>query len=65
MVFIVEFGSSLLQIGFYKLTGRRILPIAPLHHIPQKLGVAEPRIVHGFYVAGALAALVGLHVLIP
>lgn len=59
-VFLVEFGSSLLQIASFKLSGRRILPIAPVHHIPQKLEVPEPRIVRGFYLGGAVAALAGL-----
>jgi phospho-N-acetylmuramoyl-pentapeptide-transferase len=59
-VFVVEFGSSLLQIGFFKLTGRRILPIAPLHIMFQKRGDAEPKVVRGFYLAGAASALAGL-----
>lgn len=64
LVFLVEFGSSLLQIFSFKLTGRRILPIAPLHHIPQKRNVPEPLIVRGFYVGGAVAAVLGLCMII-
>lgn len=63
LVFLVEFGSSLLQIGSFKLSGRRILPIAPIHHIFEKRGYAEPRIVWGFYLWGAAAALMGLNLL--
>ncbi|MHC5033732.1 MAG: phospho-N-acetylmuramoyl-pentapeptide-transferase [Planctomycetota bacterium] len=63
MVFLVEFGSSLLQIGFFKLSGRRILPIAPVHIIFERRGDPEPRIVHSFYVCGVVAALVGLSLL--
>ncbi|MFW6189533.1 MAG: phospho-N-acetylmuramoyl-pentapeptide-transferase [Planctomycetota bacterium] len=59
-VFLTEFGSSLLQIGFYKLFGRRILPIAPIHHIFEQKGHPEPSIVRGFYVGGALAGAAGL-----
>jgi len=55
-VLLVELGSSLAQIFFYKLTGRRILPIAPLHHIFEGMGWKEPRIVRCFYMAGALCA---------
>jgi phospho-N-acetylmuramoyl-pentapeptide-transferase len=62
LVFVVEFGSSLLQISFFKLFRRRILPVAPIHHIFEKRGDPEPRIVHGFYLWGAVAALVGLNV---
>jgi len=63
VVFLVEFGSSLLQIGFFKLSGRRILPVAPIHHIFEKRGDPEPRIVHGFYLWGAVAALIGLNLM--
>ncbi len=59
-VFLAEFGSSVLQIASFKLTGRRILPIAPMHHIWQKKHYPERRIVHGFYLGGAAAALAGL-----
>jgi phospho-N-acetylmuramoyl-pentapeptide-transferase len=58
-VFLLEFGSSLLQIFSFQLTGRRVLPIAPLHHIPQKKNVPEPRIVRGFYMGGLMAAILG------
>ena len=57
--FLLEFGSSLLQIFSFKLTGRRILPCAPLHHSFQKMGWAEPKIVSLFYVVGALFAVIG------
>lgn len=60
LVFLAEFASSLLQIGAFRLLGRRVLPVAPVHHIFQKQGHPEPRIVMGFYVAGAAAALIGL-----
>jgi len=63
LVFVVEIGSSFLQIAWFKTWGRRILPVAPLHHIFQKQGLAEPRIVHGFYLWGALAALLGLNLM--
>lgn len=60
LVFLIEFGSSLLQIGYFKLYGRRILPVAPVHHIYEKRGDPEPRIVHEFCLWGAMAALAGL-----
>ncbi|HET6205005.1 MAG TPA: phospho-N-acetylmuramoyl-pentapeptide-transferase [Planctomycetota bacterium] len=58
-VFFVEAGSALLQIGWFKLTGRRVLPIAPLHHIPQLRGTPEAKVVVRFWIAGALCALLG------
>ncbi len=60
LVFLAEFGSSVLQIASFQLTGRRVLPIAPMHHIWQKGRHGERRIVHGFYLGGAAAALAGL-----
>jgi len=60
LVLLVELGSSLLQVGWFKCFGRRILPIAPIHHYPEKLGVNEQRIVHGFYLGGACASLLAL-----
>ena len=59
-VLLAELASSLAQIFAFKLTGRRILPVAPLHHIFQKRGISEPRIVAGFHFAGAVCALAGL-----
>ena len=59
-VFVVEAGSTLLQIGWFKATGRRILPIAPLHHIPQLRGMSETKVVVRFWIAGALCALLGV-----
>ncbi|MGH7150537.1 MAG: phospho-N-acetylmuramoyl-pentapeptide-transferase, partial [Planctomycetota bacterium] len=59
-VFVVEASSTLLQIGWFKATGRRILPIAPLHHIPQLRGMSESKVVVRFWIAGALCALLGV-----
>jgi len=63
LVFLVEFGSSLLQMGWFKVFRKRILPIAPIHHIPQRMDMPERRIVRGFYFGGGVAALMGLTLL--
>jgi phospho-N-acetylmuramoyl-pentapeptide-transferase len=60
LVFLAEFGSSLLQIGYFKVFRRRILPVAPIHHIFEMRGAPEPLIVRGFYLFGAAAGVVGL-----
>jgi phospho-N-acetylmuramoyl-pentapeptide-transferase len=60
LVFLAEFGSSLLQIACFRLLRRRVLPVAPIHHIFEMQGAAEPRIVRGFYLFGAAAGAVGL-----
>jgi len=64
LVFLAEFASSVLQVLWFKATGRRILPIAPLHHIPQQHGVPEGRIVVGMLIVGWAAALLPLPFLI-
>ena len=55
-VFLAEFGSSVLQVLWFKATGRRILPIAPAHHIFQKMGWPETHVVARFLIVGAMAA---------
>ena len=64
VIFLAEFGSSVVQIGAFQLFGRRVLPIAPMHHIFQRQGHAESRIVHGFYLSGVAAAVAGLGLLL-
>ncbi|MBX7166393.1 MAG: phospho-N-acetylmuramoyl-pentapeptide-transferase [Pirellulales bacterium] len=59
-VFVVEAASVLVQVTVYKLTGRRVLRCAPLHHHFQFGGWKEPVIVRRFFVlalVGGLAAL--------
>jgi len=63
IVFLAELGSSLLQIATFKVCRRRIFPIAPIHHIFERKGYTEPRIVSGFYLWGALAALLGVNLI--
>jgi phospho-N-acetylmuramoyl-pentapeptide-transferase len=57
LVFVAEFFSSVLQVVSFHLLHRRMLPVAPVHHVFQLGGHAEPRIVRGFYLAGMFAAL--------
>ncbi len=57
LVLLAEFGSSLLQIGAFKLFGRRVLPVAPAHYILQKQGHPEPSVVRCFYVGGIASAV--------
>lgn len=68
-VFVVEAGSVMLQVGWFKYTrlrhgaGRRILRMSPLHHHFRKLGWAESRIVTRFYIAALLCAVLALSTL--
>ncbi|MGD9128019.1 MAG: phospho-N-acetylmuramoyl-pentapeptide-transferase [Planctomycetia bacterium] len=59
-VFVVEALSVILQIGSYRLRGRRIFLCAPLHHHFQFRGAHESRIVIRFWIASALCAILGV-----
>jgi phospho-N-acetylmuramoyl-pentapeptide-transferase len=59
-VFVAEAASVILQVGYYKWRGRRLLLCAPLHHHFQFLGWAENKIVVRFWIAATLFALVGV-----
>lgn len=59
-VFVAEALSVMLQVASFKLTGRRIFRMAPLHHHFELMGWAEGRVVLRFYIVGALLALLTL-----
>jgi phospho-N-acetylmuramoyl-pentapeptide-transferase len=59
-VFFFEAVSVIAQTSYFKLTGRRIFPMAPLHHSFELLGWAEPKIVVRFWIVSLLTALVAL-----
>ena len=56
-VFVMETVSVILQVGSYKLTGRRIFRMAPLHHHFQKMSYHESKIVVRFWIIGILLAV--------
>jgi phospho-N-acetylmuramoyl-pentapeptide-transferase len=62
-VFVIEAGSSLLQILSFKTTGKRIFKIAPLHHHYQFLGLPETKITLRFWIVAALLAVSSLALL--
>jgi phospho-N-acetylmuramoyl-pentapeptide-transferase len=59
-VFVVEAGSVILQVAFYKWRRRRLFLCAPLHHHFQFRGWPEDKIVVRFWIAAALCALLGV-----
>jgi phospho-N-acetylmuramoyl-pentapeptide-transferase len=59
-VFILEVGCSFLQIFWYKLTKRRLFPIAPPHHIYQLRGLHEVKITHRFLIVQAVLSIIAL-----
>lgn len=59
-IFVIEGGSSLIQILGFKLFKKRIFSIAPLHHALQLLGWEEPKIVMRAWLAAIMLAILGL-----
>jgi phospho-N-acetylmuramoyl-pentapeptide-transferase len=62
-LFVVETVSVIIQVFWYKRTGRRVFLMAPLHHHFEKKGWAEPTIVIRFWIISIILALVGLSTL--
>jgi len=59
-VFVMETVSVILQVASYKLTGRRIFRMAPLHHHFELKGWPEPKVIVRFWIATVILVLVGL-----
>lgn len=63
-VFVAEALSVILQVISFKSTGKRIFRMAPLHHHFELGGMSETRVVVSFWIAGAVAAALGLSLLV-
>lgn len=59
-VFVLETLSVVLQVGSYKLTGRRIFRMAPLHHHFELKGWEEPKVIVRFWIMTVILVLLGL-----
>ena len=59
-LFVVEALSVIIQVLYFKRTGRRVFLMAPIHHHFEKKGWAEPQIVIRFWIISLILALVGL-----
>ena len=59
-LFVVEALSVMIQVGFFKLTGKRVFLMAPIHHHFEKKGWKEPQIVIRFWIISLILALIGL-----
>jgi phospho-N-acetylmuramoyl-pentapeptide-transferase len=62
-LFVLEAVSVIVQVFSFKLTGKRVFRMAPLHHHFEKLGWAEPTIVIRFWIIASVLALLGLSTL--
>ncbi len=59
-VFVAETVSVILQVGSFKLTGRRIFKMAPIHHHFELKGWPEPRVIVRFWIITVVLVLFGL-----
>ncbi|MHA1598589.1 MAG: phospho-N-acetylmuramoyl-pentapeptide-transferase [Alphaproteobacteria bacterium] len=62
-LFVLETVSVIVQVVSFKLTGKRVFAMAPLHHHFEQKGWAEPTIVIRFWIIAIILALVGLSTL--
>jgi phospho-N-acetylmuramoyl-pentapeptide-transferase len=62
-VFVAEAASVIVQVASYRLRGRRVFRMAPLHHHFEHLGWPEPLIIVRFWIASIICALVALSTL--
>ena len=59
-LFVLETASVIIQVASFKMTGKRVFAMAPLHHHFEKKGWSEPQIVVRFWIISFILALVGL-----
>ena len=59
-LFVLETVSVIVQVVSFKLTGKRVFRMAPLHHHFEKKGWAEPTVVIRFWIIASILALIGL-----
>ena len=59
-LFVLETVSVIIQVVSFKLTGRRIFQMEPLHHHFEKKGWAESTVVIRFWIISIILALIGL-----
>jgi phospho-N-acetylmuramoyl-pentapeptide-transferase len=59
-VFVLETLSVMIQVASFKLTGRRVFRMAPIHHHFELLGWAEPKVIVRFWIITVILVLVGL-----
>lgn len=62
-LFVLEALSVIVQVASFKLTGKRVFRMAPIHHHFEQLGWTEPQVVIRFWIIAVILALVGLSTL--
>jgi phospho-N-acetylmuramoyl-pentapeptide-transferase len=59
-IFVLEAGSVIIQVASFKLTGKRVFKMAPLHHHFELIGWSEPKVIARFIIVGIIFALMSL-----
>jgi phospho-N-acetylmuramoyl-pentapeptide-transferase len=59
-IFVAEVVSVMLQVASYKVTGKRIFRMAPIHHHFEQIGWPESKVIIRFWIVGIILALVSL-----
>jgi phospho-N-acetylmuramoyl-pentapeptide-transferase len=59
-VFVMEALSVIVQVGSFKLTGRRVFRMAPIHHHFELIGWSEPKVITRFFILAIIFALFSL-----
>lgn len=62
-LFVLEAMSVIIQVVSFKLTGKRVFRMAPIHHHFEQLGWSEPQVVVRFWIVAFVLALIGLSTL--
>ena len=62
-LFVLEIVSVMIQVASFKLTGKRVFKMAPIHHHFEQIGWTEPQIVIRFWIIAVVLALLGLSTL--
>ena len=59
-LFVLEAVSVIVQVASFKLTGKRVFRMAPIHHHFEQLGWSEPQVVMRFWIIAVVLAMIGL-----
>jgi phospho-N-acetylmuramoyl-pentapeptide-transferase len=62
-IFVAEALSVIIQVASFKMTGKRVFKMAPIHHHFEQLGWTEPQVVIRFWIIAVVLALIGLSTL--
>jgi phospho-N-acetylmuramoyl-pentapeptide-transferase len=59
-IFVIETFSVMIQVASFKLTGKRVFKMAPIHHHFEVKGWPEPKVIVRFWIVGIILALLSL-----